>query len=44
MDSISHPAILKIRKMIETILLWPSLDGDEGTYVILLSILLIAPI
>ncbi|KAJ6921903.1 hypothetical protein NC652_015761 [Populus alba x Populus x berolinensis] len=28
-DSISHPAILKIRKMIETILLWPSLDGDE---------------
>ncbi|XP_011020335.1 PREDICTED: uncharacterized protein LOC105122745 isoform X2 [Populus euphratica] len=29
MDSISHPAILKIRKMIETILLWPSLDGDE---------------
>lgn len=27
-DSISQPAILKIRKMIETILLWPSLDGD----------------
>ncbi|CAK7342514.1 unnamed protein product [Dovyalis caffra] len=29
LDSISHPAILKIRKMLETILLWPSLDGDE---------------
>uniref|UniRef100_A0A6N2JZZ3 Uncharacterized protein n=1 Tax=Salix viminalis TaxID=40686 RepID=A0A6N2JZZ3_SALVM len=28
-DSISHPAILKIRKMLENILLWPSLDGDE---------------
>ncbi|KAJ6332011.1 hypothetical protein OIU76_010398 [Salix suchowensis] len=29
LDSISHPAILKIRKMLESILLWPSLDGDE---------------
>ncbi|KAF7148592.1 hypothetical protein RHSIM_Rhsim03G0016500 [Rhododendron simsii] len=28
-DSIVHPAMLKIRNTIETILLWPSLDGDE---------------
>ncbi|KAG5555643.1 hypothetical protein RHGRI_006333 [Rhododendron griersonianum] len=29
-DSIVHPAMLEIRNTIETILLWPSLDGDEG--------------
>ncbi|KAG5555649.1 hypothetical protein RHGRI_006336 [Rhododendron griersonianum] len=28
-DSIVHPAMLEIRNTIETILLWPSLDGDE---------------
>ncbi|KAI8562182.1 hypothetical protein RHMOL_Rhmol03G0014900 [Rhododendron molle] len=28
-DSIAHPAMLEIRNTIETILLWPSLDGDE---------------
>ncbi|XP_057999878.1 uncharacterized protein LOC110663402 isoform X2 [Hevea brasiliensis] len=28
-DSVSHPAILQIRKTIETVVLWPSLDGDE---------------
>ncbi|XP_052172708.1 uncharacterized protein LOC127788461 isoform X2 [Diospyros lotus] len=28
-DSILHPALLKIRNTIETVLLWPSLDGDE---------------
>ncbi|XP_074378983.1 uncharacterized protein LOC141720455 isoform X2 [Apium graveolens] len=27
--SISHPAMLRIREVIETILLWPSADGDE---------------
>lgn len=27
--SIWHPAMLKIREVIETILLWPSADGDE---------------
>ncbi|KAJ7976811.1 ARM repeat superfamily protein [Quillaja saponaria] len=26
--SFSHPAMLEVRKMIETVLLWPSLDGD----------------
>uniref|UniRef100_A0A2P2L6A8 Uncharacterized protein LOC105645187 n=1 Tax=Rhizophora mucronata TaxID=61149 RepID=A0A2P2L6A8_RHIMU len=31
-ESISHPAILQIKKTIETILLWPSLDGDEGRH------------
>ena len=29
-ESLSHPGILKIRKTLETMLLWPSLDGDEG--------------
>ncbi|KAK9291087.1 hypothetical protein L1049_009274 [Liquidambar formosana] len=28
-DSLLHPVILKIRKMLETVLSWPSLDGDE---------------
>ncbi|KAF7147951.1 hypothetical protein RHSIM_Rhsim03G0016100 [Rhododendron simsii] len=28
-DSIVHPAMREIRNTIETILLWPSLDGDE---------------
>lgn len=28
-DSLSQPAMLKIQKTIKTILLWPSLDGDE---------------
>ncbi|KAF7142268.1 hypothetical protein RHSIM_Rhsim05G0135200 [Rhododendron simsii] len=28
-DSIVHPAMLEINNTIETILLWPSLDGDE---------------
>lgn len=28
-DSIVLPAMLEIRNTIETILLWPSLDGDE---------------
>ncbi|KAJ7972236.1 putative ARM repeat superfamily protein [Quillaja saponaria] len=27
-ESFSHPAMLEIRKMIETVLLWPSLEGD----------------
>ncbi|XP_017241789.1 uncharacterized protein LOC108214347 isoform X2 [Daucus carota subsp. sativus] len=27
--SIWHPALLKIREVIETVLLWPSTDGDE---------------
>ncbi|KAF7148743.1 hypothetical protein RHSIM_Rhsim03G0097300 [Rhododendron simsii] len=31
-DSIVHPAMLEIRNTIETILLWPSLDGDEENY------------
>ncbi|KAK6945314.1 hypothetical protein RJ641_026416, partial [Dillenia turbinata] len=29
MDSVSHPLLVKIRKLLENILLWPSLDGDE---------------
>ncbi|KAK7831994.1 hypothetical protein CFP56_026815, partial [Quercus suber] len=29
-DSVMHPVMLKIRKMLETVLLWPSLNGDEG--------------
>ncbi|KAJ4844132.1 hypothetical protein Tsubulata_045822 [Turnera subulata] len=29
MDSISHTAVLEIRRVMETILLWPSSDGDE---------------
>ncbi|KAK9941679.1 hypothetical protein M0R45_007376 [Rubus argutus] len=29
-ESLSHPGILKIRKTLETMLLWPSLDGDEA--------------
>ncbi|KAL5744037.1 hypothetical protein ACOSQ2_027153 [Xanthoceras sorbifolium] len=28
-DSILHPAMLEIRKMLEAVLLWPSLDEDE---------------
>ncbi|CAL5356438.1 unnamed protein product [Camellia sinensis] len=28
-DSLLHPIVLKIRNTIETILLWPSSDGDE---------------
>ncbi|GLT55250.1 hypothetical protein SLA2020_283890 [Shorea laevis] len=28
-DSVTHPLILKIRKTLETVLLWPSLNGDE---------------
>ncbi|XP_037491270.1 uncharacterized protein LOC105645187 isoform X2 [Jatropha curcas] len=28
-ESVSHPIIIQIRKTIETVLLWPSLDGDE---------------
>ncbi|KAM7524534.1 hypothetical protein LguiA_014436 [Lonicera macranthoides] len=28
-DSLWHPDMLKIRKTIETVLLWPSMDGDE---------------
>ncbi|KAF3442571.1 hypothetical protein FNV43_RR16487 [Rhamnella rubrinervis] len=28
-DSLSHPVMFKIRKTMEKILLWPSLDGDE---------------
>ncbi|KAK9941721.1 hypothetical protein M0R45_007417 [Rubus argutus] len=28
-ESLSHPGMLKIRKTLETMLLWPSLDGDE---------------
>ncbi|KAK2995773.1 hypothetical protein RJ640_010749 [Escallonia rubra] len=28
-DSLRHPALLKCRKEIETVLSWPSLDGDE---------------
>ncbi|XP_065855835.1 uncharacterized protein [Euphorbia lathyris] len=28
-DSVSHPITLQIRKTIQAILLWPSLDGDE---------------
>ncbi|KAH7854883.1 hypothetical protein Vadar_018724 [Vaccinium darrowii] len=30
-DSIVLPAMLEIRNTVENILLWPSLDGDEGT-------------
>lgn len=29
-DSLWHPDMLKIRKTIERVLLWPSMDGDEG--------------
>ncbi|XP_048236035.1 uncharacterized protein LOC8278946 isoform X2 [Ricinus communis] len=28
-DSVYHPVIFQIRKTIEAVLLWPSLDGDE---------------
>ncbi|KAM4091257.1 hypothetical protein ACJW30_09G123600 [Castanea mollissima] len=28
-DSVMHPVMLKIRKTLETVLLWPSLNGDE---------------
>ncbi|XP_059462765.1 uncharacterized protein LOC132191689 isoform X2 [Corylus avellana] len=28
-DSVTHPLMLKIRKTVETVLLWPSLNGDE---------------
>ncbi|XP_021814522.1 uncharacterized protein LOC110757258 [Prunus avium] len=28
-ESLSHPFMLKIRKTLETMLLWPSVDGDE---------------
>ncbi|KAM5549867.1 hypothetical protein ABKV19_001009 [Rosa sericea] len=28
-ESLFHPGMLKIRKTLETMLLWPSLDGDE---------------
>ncbi|KAB1222327.1 hypothetical protein CJ030_MR2G002032 [Morella rubra] len=28
-DSVTHPVMLKIRKTLETILLWPSQNGDE---------------
>ncbi|XP_043816177.1 uncharacterized protein LOC110622515 isoform X3 [Manihot esculenta] len=28
-DAVSHPAIFQIRKVMEIVLLWPSLDGDE---------------
>ncbi|KAH0977014.1 hypothetical protein GBA52_026733 [Prunus armeniaca] len=28
-ESLSHPLMLKIRKILETMLLWPSVDGDE---------------
>ena len=29
-ESFSHPAMLEIRRMIETVLLWPCLDDDSG--------------
>ncbi|CAL5380664.1 unnamed protein product [Camellia sinensis] len=29
-DSFLHPVVLKIRNTIETVLLWPSFDGDEA--------------
>ncbi|KAJ0100295.1 hypothetical protein Patl1_20560 [Pistacia atlantica] len=38
-DSISHPATLAIRKMLEAIMLWPSSAGDEGDAVTRNSVL-----
>lgn len=40
MDAISHPAILEIGRTVETVLLWPSSEGDEGRYFLSFFILL----
>ena len=40
-DSAFHPAIHRIRKILEMVLLWPSFDADEGIIMLALRVLFI---